>query len=136
MVGEIELDLEAGAARVHERCREAARRNVEGDLPPVVDHRFEREADLSDDLGPHVKRVERVLQRGQVEFGPRKPGLSRHLSSFATVPKRFSLSYLPRTVDLEAYERRSSECNAGSSVVARQAPRTRALVIAAWVSSV
>ena len=63
VVDEVELDLEARAPVVHERRREAAGEHVQRYLPPVVDHRLEREADLADDLGPHVQRVARRASR-------------------------------------------------------------------------
>ena len=40
VVDEVELDLEPAVAGVHERGRQPARRHVERDLPPVVDHRL------------------------------------------------------------------------------------------------
>lgn len=50
------------------RGSEAARGNVEGGTPAVVDVRGEHQPDFADDLRPHVKRVASLLpifQRGQ-----------------------------------------------------------------------
>jgi hypothetical protein len=52
VVDEVELDLETAPARVHERRREPTGRDVERDVPPVVDQRRRRQSDLADDLEP------------------------------------------------------------------------------------
>ena len=57
VLDEVELEVE-DARFVWDRGRgQTTRTDVEGDLPPVVDHRRVRESDLADDLGPHVQRV-------------------------------------------------------------------------------
>jgi hypothetical protein len=57
VVNEVELDLERVVSVRDRRGRQAAWADVQGDVPAVVDHRRVGHADLSDDLGPHVRRV-------------------------------------------------------------------------------
>ena len=57
-------------AFVHERRSEAARRHIQRYLPPVIDHRLEREPNLADDLEPHVQGVARVAPVGDREIRP------------------------------------------------------------------
>jgi hypothetical protein len=52
VIHEVELDLQPAAAGVHERGGESPARDIEGYLPPVVDHRREAETNLADDLRP------------------------------------------------------------------------------------
>src|SRR5205823_9272898 len=42
----------------------------ERDLPPVVDHRHQPQADLADHLGPEVQRVARVCPGGERQVRP------------------------------------------------------------------
>ena len=57
VLDEVELDVEDTRSVRHRGRGQTSRADVEGDLPPVVDHRRVRESDLADDLGPHVQRV-------------------------------------------------------------------------------
>ena len=57
VVDEVELDLEVVGVDRHAARGQAPRRRVEGDVPPVVAHRHEREPGLADDLRPQVQRV-------------------------------------------------------------------------------
>jgi hypothetical protein len=57
MGAEVEFDLEHAVAGGHRRRRQSTRRHVQRDLPPVVDHRRLREANLADDLRPAVQRL-------------------------------------------------------------------------------
>ena len=55
MVDEVELHVEDRSA-VRDGARgQAARADVQRHLPPVVDQRHVRQADLTDDLRPHVQ---------------------------------------------------------------------------------
>src|SRR5207249_368899 len=78
MFDEIEVDLE-GAFTVRDgRGAEPARRDVQGDLPPVVLHRRKREPRLADDLRPQLQGVTGLLPRLQREEGPRFSGTGPH----------------------------------------------------------
>ena len=70
VVDEVELDLQAALAGVHQRRRQSAGRDVEGDLPPVIDRRFEGESHLADDLGPPMHGLAGVCPLGQRQFRP------------------------------------------------------------------
>ena len=62
MVDEVEVDLERRASRVgHQRGRQSAGRDVEGDVPPVVGRWLVGESDLADDLRVELQRVAGVL---------------------------------------------------------------------------
>ena len=71
VIDEVELDLQAAPTHVHERRRQTARGNVERHLPPLVDHRAERQPNLPDDLRPEMQRVPGVFPLGQRELRPR-----------------------------------------------------------------
>ena len=57
VLDEVELDVEDARFVWNRGCGQTSGTDVEGDLPPVVDHRRVRESNLADDLGPHVQRV-------------------------------------------------------------------------------
>ena len=67
---EVELDLDAAGVGVHERRREAARRDVQGNLPPVIHHRLECQAHLADDLEPELEGFSGLLPGRQSELRP------------------------------------------------------------------
>jgi hypothetical protein len=70
MVDEVEGDLK-GAVSVRDRWRrEAPGGDLERDVPPVVHRRRERQADLADDLGPHVQGGDRRLPLPPRQLGP------------------------------------------------------------------
>src|SRR5450432_3535786 len=61
MLLKIELDFEY-ARRVWHRSRgQAARVDIQGDVPPLIQGRRESHADLANNLGPHVKSAVRIL---------------------------------------------------------------------------
>src|SRR5260221_869737 len=55
MVDEIEIDLEIPRAVWHRRGGEAARGDIERHLPPMIDQRCLRQADLPDHLRPQMQ---------------------------------------------------------------------------------
>src|SRR6185437_12004663 len=55
MVDEVEVDLEDLAADRDRRGAEPARRDVERDLPAMVDPRRQLQPDLADDLRPELQ---------------------------------------------------------------------------------
>jgi hypothetical protein len=71
VLGEVELDLHSLAAGVHERRGESSDGHVERNLPPVVDHRLQGEAELAHHLGPQVQRLFGLLPVGQGQLRPR-----------------------------------------------------------------
>src|SRR3989442_7496366 len=74
MVDEVEVDLERLVPARDQRCRESPRRHEESRIPPVIHEGCQRQANLPDDLSPHMDRVQRVLP---VRIGERRPWL-RH----------------------------------------------------------
>jgi hypothetical protein len=62
LLDEIEVDAERSTVAVrHHRRRQAARCDVERNVPPVVEHRLLPQANLADDLRPTVQRLGRLL---------------------------------------------------------------------------
>jgi hypothetical protein len=61
VVDEIEQDLDCSGSIRDRECRKPARRDVERDLPPVIDCWAVGKPDLADDLSPHMQRLIRVL---------------------------------------------------------------------------
>ena len=72
MLHEVEVDLKRSVAVRDRRGRQAARRDVQRHLPPVIQRRREREADLADDLGPQVQRRDRGLPVTPRELRPER----------------------------------------------------------------
>ena len=70
VIDEVELDFENAIAVGDGGSGEAARVDVEGNLPPVIDERGESEADFADDLSPHVERGVGVLPGREGQIGP------------------------------------------------------------------
>ena len=75
MPAEIEIDLKAARLVGNWRCGEASGRHVKRHLPPVIDHRLERETNLPDNLRPHVQRRAGVLPLRKRQIGPEILGL-------------------------------------------------------------
>src|SRR5215471_550312 len=61
MFDEIEFDLEPAAAIGNQGRRQSPVRDIERNLPPMIDVRRTGETDLANDLRPHMKRVAGVL---------------------------------------------------------------------------
>ena len=61
MINEIETNLEDVKAVRNRRSSQAACGEVERNVPRVVNPRRLREANLADDLRPHVERLRRLL---------------------------------------------------------------------------
>jgi hypothetical protein len=78
VVDEVEIHLEGTRSVRDGRSPQAPGGKLEGDLPPVVHHRLQRQRDLTDDLGVHVQRVVRGLPIRDREGRPALP-LIRHL---------------------------------------------------------
>ena len=74
VLDEVELRVERAGPVEHGAGREAPGSDAEGDVPPVVLRRSEREAGLSDDLRPHVERGVRVLPCLERQV---RPGIER-----------------------------------------------------------
>ena len=80
---EVELEVERAAVLArHARGRQPARGDVERDVPPVIDERRQRQADLAGDLRPEVQRVARFApfverERRPVEHGRRVQGTGK-----------------------------------------------------------
>ena len=55
MVDEIEIYLQRAAPPGHRRGGEPARGDIEGNAPPVIDPRRQREPDLADHLRPQMQ---------------------------------------------------------------------------------
>ena len=70
VVDEVEFDFEEVAAVGHGGGAEAARADVEWDVPPVGLQRAEREADLADYLCPHVEGFGGGRPFFPAKFGP------------------------------------------------------------------
>ena len=56
VLDKVEIDLKGARAMGDRRRRKATGGDVERHLPPVIDHLGLRQADLADDLRPHVQR--------------------------------------------------------------------------------
>jgi len=80
VLDEIELHVERPRPVRHRAGREAARRDVQRHLPPVVLPPREGEAGLPDDLRPHVERRARVPPLIERQRGPGRsgPDVRRH----------------------------------------------------------
>src|SRR5580700_6845834 len=63
MLDEIELNLEIPVSIRNRRRRQAARVDIESDLPPVVDARTQRHPHLAYNLCPHMQRGVSILPR-------------------------------------------------------------------------
>src|SRR5262249_21952996 len=70
MINEIEIYLKKALAIGDRRGRKAARGDVQGRLPPVIDHRGLREPHLADDLRPHMQRLTGILPRVERQARP------------------------------------------------------------------
>ena len=70
MIREVELDFEGTIVVRNGRSGKAAGIDVERAVPPVVLQWSEAEANLADDLRPHVKRAVGILPLLQRQFGP------------------------------------------------------------------
>jgi len=57
VLDEVEFDVEHARCERNRGRGQTPRADVEGDLPPMIDHRRVSESNLPDDLGPHVQRV-------------------------------------------------------------------------------
>jgi hypothetical protein len=79
---EVEDDLDAAAARGHQRRGQADGVDVERHVPPVVDRRGQRHAHLADDLGPQVQGVAGVLPGRNLHAGPRSGAQGGRLHSW------------------------------------------------------
>ena len=77
VVDEIEIDLEATGAIGDRRGGEPARGDVERDVPPVIGHRRQRQADLADHLGPELQRGAGLAPFGEGERWVGEGGTSR-----------------------------------------------------------
>src|SRR5579862_8825973 len=71
VIDEIKFDLEDSERVGNRRSVEAARADVQRDFPPMIGERAQREADLTDDLRPHVEGVARGAPFGERERRPR-----------------------------------------------------------------
>ena len=74
MIDEVEVDLEPAVTVRDRRRRQAPRRHVQRDVPPVVERRREGQPHLADDLGPHVQRGDRGLPVPPRQLRPRTVG--------------------------------------------------------------
>src|SRR6266852_1333287 len=70
MVDEVETQFERAVAVGHLRGGQAARADVEGDVPPVVDQWGKGQTYLADHLRPHVQRRAGVFPRAEGQSGP------------------------------------------------------------------
>src|SRR5579872_1819886 len=70
MLDEIEPQLEGAIAIGHTRGGEAARGDVERHVPPMIDERGEAQANLADDLRPHVEGGVGIFPGIEREGGP------------------------------------------------------------------
>ena len=68
---EVKTDLERIKAMRDRRSRQAARSQVERDVPGMIDPWREREANLADDLRPHVKGFGGGLPFGERQSWPK-----------------------------------------------------------------
>ena len=103
MVDEIEVDLEAARAVRHRRGREPARGHIERHLPPVIDQRRLRQADLADHLRPKLQRRAGVAPFGEGQARPDFLALCRrHLASPGKLDPRprHSVPGRPEAIDL------------------------------------
>ena len=64
VIDEVELNFKDALAVRNRRRRQAPGTDVERDLPPMIDARGQRQADLAHDLGPHVQRRVRIRPGG------------------------------------------------------------------------
>ncbi len=70
VLDEVEHDAEGARAEGDRRGREPARRHVKCDVPPMIDSRCQRQADLADDLRPQMERVAGLAPVGERQAGP------------------------------------------------------------------
>src|SRR5437764_1365363 len=84
MIDEIELDLKHSAAIGNRRSGQPAGIDVESRVPPMVQLRTERHADLTDDLRPHMQGLVSVEPGIEWQSGPGSRvslagGIERHI---------------------------------------------------------
>src|SRR5438876_10135809 len=65
-----ELDFETSSPEWNGRTGQAARRDVQGHVPPMILQRSKIQTGLSHDLGPHVERVACLLPVREGKRGP------------------------------------------------------------------
>jgi hypothetical protein len=72
VIDEIEDDFERARAIGDGRRGEPARREVERDVPPMIDQRCQCHPHLADDLGPSVQRLASLAPLRQRQVRPRR----------------------------------------------------------------
>jgi hypothetical protein len=70
VLDKVEIDLEGARAMGDRRGGQATAGEVKRHLPPVIDHWRLRQADLADDLGPHVERGAGFVTGGHRQARP------------------------------------------------------------------